>query len=226
MARISAYPQDREINDNDNWIGSSSPGQMTRNFSAKSVAEYIITDYSFGLNMKFLFLVDTQGAGTITDIADGAGFDTISSIRISTQDASKQYVVDYLNYLVGSNILISQDQEVSNFAEYKVVSYAQVGTTAFYTLQLTYIGGNGSIVATKYYNVNNFAKASDTDKTFVFDQPTPATVWTIPHLLNKFPSVTIVNDANEIVYAQTLYQSVDQVRINFAIALQGKAYLN
>ena len=55
MARISSYPLDREITANDNWIGSSSPGQQTRNFSAGSVAEYIITDYAFGINMKFLF---------------------------------------------------------------------------------------------------------------------------------------------------------------------------
>ena len=228
MARISSYPQDREITADDNWIGSSPPGQQTRNFSAGSVAEYIITDYAFGINMKFLFLTSTQGAGTITDLADGTAFSDITQVRISTQDKSTQRVVEYLEYLVDSTILISQDQSISNFGEYTITAYGRMGATEFYDLNLTFIGGNGNLVATKYYNVNEFSTSGGAvgDKTFVFTQPTPATVWTVSHLLNKFPSVTVVDDTNQIVHAQTVYQSADQVQLTFAIALQGKAYLN
>ena len=41
MARISSYPKDLTVVDNDSWIGTSSPGLQTRNFTASAVAAYL-----------------------------------------------------------------------------------------------------------------------------------------------------------------------------------------
>ena len=38
MARISSYPRDLDVVDNDSWIGTSVPGLQTRNFTAAAVA--------------------------------------------------------------------------------------------------------------------------------------------------------------------------------------------
>ena len=74
------------------------------------------------------------------------------------------------------------------------------------------------------------------DKTFIFSQSQPQTVWGNPstpegvryvrHDLNKFPSVTVVNSANEVVIGNVKYITADQVQLTFSAAFSGKAYFN
>ena len=61
---------------------------------------------------------------------------------------------------------------------------------------------------------------------YVFTQSTPATVWTINHDLNKFPSVSIVDSANDEVIGEVRYASATQIIITFSAAFSGKAFLN
>ena len=60
----------------------------------------------------------------------------------------------------------------------------------------------------------------------MFTQSTPATVWTINHDLNKFPSVSIVDSANDEVIGEVRYASSTQIIITFSAAFSGKAFLN
>jgi len=64
------------------------------------------------------------------------------------------------------------------------------------------------------------------DKTFVFNQGVPASTWTINHTLDKFPSITVVSTANQVVIGDASYTSTTQVVITFAAGFAGKAYLN
>lgn len=64
------------------------------------------------------------------------------------------------------------------------------------------------------------------DKTFVFDQPTPATVWYINHNLNKFCSVTIVDSAKTVWIGQVQYVDANNCVVSFNIAVSGYAYCN
>jgi len=64
------------------------------------------------------------------------------------------------------------------------------------------------------------------DKTFVFNQGVPAATWTINHTLDKFPSITVVSTANQVVIGDASYTSTTQVVITFAAGFAGKAYLN
>ena len=41
MARISSYPKDTTIQDNDAWVGTASPNRQTKNFLASDVAKYL-----------------------------------------------------------------------------------------------------------------------------------------------------------------------------------------
>ena len=43
MARISSYPKDTTIQDNDAWVGTASPNRQTKNFLAIDVAKYLNT---------------------------------------------------------------------------------------------------------------------------------------------------------------------------------------
>ena len=51
MARISTYPLDTTVRDNDAWIGTDSVNKSTKQYTAKAVAEYL------NINSKFLRLI-------------------------------------------------------------------------------------------------------------------------------------------------------------------------
>lgn len=64
------------------------------------------------------------------------------------------------------------------------------------------------------------------DKTCVFEQAIPVLEWNITHPLNKYPSVSIVDSANTIVYGEVTYLSLNNIKINFSSAVSGRAFLN
>lgn len=64
--------------------------------------------------------------------------------------------------------------------------------------------------------------------TYTFDKTSaPASVWTIPHPLGRFPSVTIVDSGGIVVAPQEVkYLNQSTIQVTFASAFAGKAYLN
>jgi hypothetical protein len=44
--------------------------------------------------------------------------------------------------------------------------------------------------------------------------------------MQKFPSVTIVDSAETVVYGDVEYISLTEIRVTFSAAFGGKAYLN
>lgn len=64
------------------------------------------------------------------------------------------------------------------------------------------------------------------DKFFAFEQGVASDRWEINHKLNKFPSVTVVDTANNIVDGSVEYIDEDNIIINFNGAFKGNAYLN
>jgi hypothetical protein len=64
------------------------------------------------------------------------------------------------------------------------------------------------------------------DKHFVFTQALPSAAWLIQHNLGKFPSITVVDTANTVVYGEYIFNSINQTTLNFSSAFAGKAYLN
>lgn len=61
---------------------------------------------------------------------------------------------------------------------------------------------------------------------FVHDQQVASATWVIPHNMGKFPSVTIVDTANDEVEGEVRHNSINQLTITFTAAVAGKAYLN
>lgn len=56
--------------------------------------------------------------------------------------------------------------------------------------------------------------------------PTPSVEWEIIHSLNKKPSVTLVDDYENIVYGAVEYVNLNIIKITFNSITSGKAYLN
>lgn len=63
-------------------------------------------------------------------------------------------------------------------------------------------------------------------ETFTFEQGIAADVWVIEHNLDKYPSVSVVDSANNIVSGNVHYIDENNLTITFNGAFTGKAFLN
>ena len=68
--------------------------------------------------------------------------------------------------------------------------------------------------------------SSGSDKFFRFTQAVASDVWEVNHNLNKFPSVTVVDSANDVVVGDIKYIDKNNVVITFSASFVGKAYFN
>ena len=228
MARISSYPRDLQVNDGDAWIGTEQSNRLTRNFTAAAVAEYLNIKGKISISgqMVFKFADAPTLSGEFTGPADGDLMTSFTTVNISGIDSSGQEVAPFMNYLVGNNILINEQNKISQFGHYKITSYTLQGNGT-YDLALTNIGGNGNLVLDKYYDFAAFTISSGLeDKNFVFVQGVPSTTWTIQHNLNKFPSVSVVDTANTSVITQVDYIDENNLTLTNTAPFAGKAYLN
>ena len=226
MARISSYPRDLDVVDQDSWIGTSVPGLQTRNFTAAAVAKYLNIKGKISISAQMVFKftdVVPPASGQFSGPVDASALTAITTMQISGADASGQNTIQFMEYLVGNDILISEQNDISKFGHFNITSYTVNGNV--YTLVLANIGGNGNLDLNKFYDFAVFTLSSP-DKTFEFDQGQPALVWTIQHNLNKFPSVSVVDTANTVVNSQVNYIDKNNITINNTAQFAGKAYLN
>ena len=227
MARISSYPRDLDVVDNDSWIGTSVPGLQTRNFTAAAVAKYLNIKGKISISAQIVFKfteIVPPANGQFSGPIDGSNLAAITTVQISGVDVSGQNTVPFMDYLVGNNILISEQNAISNFGHYTIDSYTLNG--AVYTLNITNLFGNGVLDLDKFYDFAVFTLSSQGVPTFVFTQGAPATVWNIQHNLGKFPSVSVINNNNVVINGEVTYIDNNNVQLNFSAGFTGKAYLN
>ena len=226
MARISSYPRDLEVVDNDAWVGTEASNRLTRNFTAAAVAKYlnIKGKISISAQMVFKFSAGATNNGEFTGPVDGSNIAAITTMQLSGVDVSGQNTVQFMEYLVGNNILISEQNAISLFGHFTIDSYTLNGTA--YTLNLTNIGGNGNLDLNKFYDFAVFTLSSQHAPTFEYTQVAPATVWNIQHNLNNFPSITVIDNAGTVVAGQYKYIDNNNVTLTFSAGFAGKAYLN
>ena len=145
-------------------------------------------------------------------------------MELSVSDSSNQNVVAFMNYLVGNDILINEQNNISTFGHYTINSYTPNGN--FYTLALTSRKGEGALVQDTFYDFAVFTLSSQGTPTFVFNQGVPASTWNIQHNLGNFPSITVVDTAGTVVMGQYDYVDNNNITLTFAAGFAGKAYLN
>lgn len=62
--------------------------------------------------------------------------------------------------------------------------------------------------------------------TYIHEQGEASDVWEINHNLNKLPSITVVDSAENVVVGDEQYIDKNTVIISFNSSFKGKAYLN
>ena len=194
MARISAYPFDTTVTDNDAWIGTESQNRLTKQFTASAVANYlnINAKVNIGGQMSFKWS-DTQNGGTGTISKTGGGgsgtaFNTITSIRLAVKELSGENVVKFVEYITGKPILIGQGDQISQFGHYTLDTYiVDPANSDYYIATLTFIGGNG-VVAEQgtQYTIIHFNISGGAGSTVRQDFGTSAQ-WVINNTTGKAP---------------------------------------
>lgn len=74
------------------------------------------------------------------------------------------------------------------------------------------------VSATSNYVVN--------DINLTYTQSSASNTWVVNHNLNKYCSVTVVDDNNDVVIGEVHYDSVNQITLTLTAAFSGKAYFN
>jgi len=234
MARISTYPYDTVVTDNDAWIGTEASNRQTKQFTASAVATYlnINAKVNIGGQMSFKWS-DTQngGLGTISKTGgggSGAAFNTLTSIRLAKTELNGQNVVKFVEYIIGKPILIGQGDQISQFGHYTLDAYAVDPADAnYYIATLTFIGGNGIVAqqGTQYtiihFNISGGAGSS------VRQDFGSSNRWVINNTTGKAtPSVTLVNAQEEIIHGCVDYTNATTITVDFDINVTGSSFLN
>lgn len=68
--------------------------------------------------------------------------------------------------------------------------------------------------------------AGQSNKRFTWNQTVPLNTWTVPHNLNAFPSVTVVDTLGDRVGVDVHYVDANIVQISFGSPQIGRAFLN
>ena len=228
MARISSYPVDQNIVGQDKLLGTGNAGLITKNYTLDGISSWMNASGSVAIAGQNNYSFDVPGAtgGTISGVAPNTPFANITALTFSKTSAAGTDVINYLSTLVGRSVLLARLDNLNNFGVYTLQSLVvDAGDADLYNASFTPITANGNITADKYYGFAVYPELS-ADKHFTFTQSTAATTWNITHNLGKFPSVSVVDSGNSIVYGNIDYTSENALTITFSAAFSGKAYMN
>lgn len=248
MAIIYSYQTNTNILATDLVIGSSTKvvngknRNVTKNFEIGSIAEFYneISAIAIAGQSNFFFqnnIAPGRKNGSISFINGGGTntlFNNITTLRLSKFATSGNLIIDYINTLVNQAIIIAQCDDLNNFGIYKFVSISPVsGNPNFVDIVLESVDAHGSILQDKFYAiavypgfVNPDIDPSGGDKNFVYTQAVASASWNVVHNLDKFPSVSIVDDDNNQVYGSVVYNTVNDLTITFTAPFSGQAYIN
>lgn len=233
MARISKYQFDDKVTRDDFVIGSDGKTKVTRNYRLEDLAVFFGTQDPI-LGNKFSYTYDQ--VSNYENLKEGSlsfnnknvtntPFSGITTIYMNRYNNSGNDVYDLLDLVRETDSIINIHSNLNN---------TKLGV---YTIQSVNIFQNDVIVLNVNARVANGTITHaeplliETDfrilsETYTHTQITATQTWTITHGLKKKPSVTIVDDGDNVVLGDIQYINENQLIITFVSAISGKAYLN
>jgi hypothetical protein len=239
MTKIKVYPIDTKIDGSDKWIGSDvNNSNRTKNFTVSSISDYFNSTRSIELSNALSFKYDTvevgeqRSSGTFSFESEVGAIVPLSSITdlvFSKNTSNGKTVIDLMSFFKDNVIAIMKSDEPNIFGIYELTSYTQrLSEPNFYDVSLSYLYGNGNIEQDEFYFVSllQLKDSSVSDKSYTHIQGVASSTWSITHSLNKFPSVTVVNINNVVMYGDVKYINENELQIDFSAGFSGKAYIN
>ena len=177
---------------------------------------------------------DVRENGTISfatsNIGNSVNFSSLSNFILSKFSKALVDVQSfYTNPLIGSQVMISEAANVSQFGIYTWNTAAlNAGDANFSDIGVTYVNGNGTLKVNQDYFISLLqydTAATAGDKNFT-ELVSLSTTWTVNHNLNKFPAVSILDTAGTEIYGQIEYVSLTQVVITFVVPVAGRVTCN
>ena len=241
MARISKYPVQPNPDGSDILLGTDINGgaYATKNFFVKDIGAASIADFLENTNWKFekdILVAPFEKNTVYRPLGGGDEFswNSVTALRFQTIMKNDTNSLKYLSYLLSSDPVTGLPAVNNKIKIYDRNSLDSFGIFTFtaltliegsiYEATLSHVSSTGGTQQGKIYGAE-FAQEEE-DKEFIFNQPTPQVTWTINHNLNKFPSVSVVNTNNILMYGDTTYVDKDNIIITFSAGFSGKAYLN
>ncbi len=237
MAKISTYPLDTHLIGTDYWIGSdANSNYATKNFTIDSVAEYMnrVATQQQALRFKYLNTVPyTDGSFYGADGATAApnvAYNSITGFTLNKFELTNLGIdisSFYSNPLGGSEVLITQCDDVSRWAVFSWISSTQnAQNNSYYDIVVAYKGGNNGLIANKDYFISLLTYAGANDANFLYTLDGSTNVYTIDHNLNKYPAVTIFDANNAEVETQIVFNTLNRATLTFSLPFTGKASFN
>ena len=244
MARISTYVNDTNVVGADKWIGSDSQNNFqTKNFTAQDVANFInkvaaesqLLRYQYstkGVGQRPAMSITLPGGGLVTQPLSGITQLVFSQYAENQGGLSLNVSTWYTSPLIGSQVLLTQCDDITNWAIYNwTAATVKGGEPTFWEINLTYVSGNGSLNEDKDYFISLLQHSSASgDKNFVSAQLTGNSTYTVTHNLDKFPAVSVslgtsANPTEEVECIVT-YLNKNQVNLAFTNNFTGVAIFN
>jgi hypothetical protein len=234
MARIKTYSNDTVVVANDKWIGSDSQAKFaTKNYTAQSVADFINEKGNQLQSLRYKYKsTPPRNPGTISFSpykANNVPFSTITSWILSDSELKSPEDISsfYSSPLVGSDVLVTQCDDITQWAIYEWDSVTDVpNEKLFSNIGLSYRTGLGGLINDEDYFISLLSYAGTGDLSFTYVQGVASTTWNIQHNLGKFPSITVIDTANTVVTGEYTYDNINNVTLTFSAAFAGTAYLN
>lgn len=226
MARVSTYNTDNDVSGNDKVLGSDIGG-TTKNYTLDSIGEYFtrgsVVKVGGQIAYRFQTAVSDFARGQFMLTASSSSvinLSAVTSIYVHKEILNGDDATTYLNRLFNNKFELHSVKEVNTYAVYNVISISDDGVGMLITVSVD--NSNGALANEEDY-VLSFAEE---DKSFAYTQGVASATWAITHNLNKKPSVTVVDSAENVVVGDIEYNDNNSVTITFSGAFSGKAYLN
>ena len=231
MARVNTYNTDTDVSGNDKVLGSDISG-ATKNYTLDSIGEYFtknnVVSVAGQLSFSFQpivgdvlagdFYVNNGGASTGTNLS------AVTKFTISKKYADQTDLINMLNRVVNNKFLFVESRNQDVKAIYEVQSIADNADDSFLDVTVTSKEESGSLTAGKVYSFSEYGVGGDL--TYEHVQSAASTTWNVAHNLDKKPSVSIADSADNILYGEITHTDLNNLVITLSAATSGKAYIN
>ena len=227
MARIGTYAADTDISGGDKVLGTDTSG-ATKNYLLDSVGEYYTKNNVITVagQLSFVYKASSSSAGEFF-VNDGAGgipeLEGITKLNVSTKYARGASLEQMLNEIIADKFMIVEARNQNVKAILTTQSY-EAAANDYKDIHVKVDSATGGLEDGKVYLLSKYSAAGDKHHTHV--QSSASTTWTVAHNLDKKPSVTIVDSADNVVIGQISHTNNNNLTITLSAPTSGKAYIN